>query len=110
MTNSFRQGDKMTVRETYEQTIGEQLDKLNDQIKELAGKADEATAGVKAEYRAEIRELEKQRDETEAKLHELESASDEAFEDFKSGLDQAMSNLGNAVDSATARFKNGSKT
>lgn len=100
----------MTVRETYEQTIEEQLGKLNDRIKELAGKADEATSDMKAKYRAEVRELEKQRDETEAKLHELEGASDEAFEDLKSGLDQAMSNLGDAVDSAAARFKNGSKT
>ena len=100
----------MTIKQTYEQTVEERLVDLNEQIKELAAKADEAQGDVKEKYQAEVRELEKQRDETEAKLQELESSGDEAFDDLKRGVDQAVSALSNAVDSATARFGNGSKS
>ena len=39
------------------------------------------------------------------KLAELKDAGDDAWEDLKAGLDGAWNTLGNALKSATARFK-----
>jgi len=100
----------MTIKQTYQDKVEGQLDELNSRIKQLAAKADDATADMKDKYQAEVKELKEQRNKTQAKLQELEDSGDEAFDDLKRGVDQALGSLHSAVDDATARFQNGSSS
>jgi hypothetical protein len=53
----------------------------------------------------QIDTLKRKREKAGDKLAELKSASDEAWEDLKKGLESATDALGSALKSATAHFK-----
>jgi len=92
-------------RKAYEERIDAQLEEWNAQIALLKARADKAKAEAKIEYYKTIEALQHRQDEARAKLHELKTAGDEAWEDLKTGAEKAWAEVKTAFHEATAKFK-----
>ena len=92
-------------RKVYEEKIDAQLEEWNAQIALLKARADKAKAEAKIEYYKTIEALQHRQDEAKAKLHELKTAGDEAWEDLKTGAEKAWAEVKTAFHEATAKFK-----
>ncbi|WP_305907331.1 hypothetical protein Q9L42_016450 [Methylomarinum sp. Ch1-1] len=95
----------MSNRSDYVKKMKAKLDEWNADIDRLEARAEAAQADLQIEYQQQIEALKEERDEAAAKLKTLEAASDEAWEDIKSGVEMAWTSLHSAVDSAISRFK-----
>jgi len=80
------------------------LDQWDADIEKLQAKARQAEANMQIEFQKQLEVLQRKRRLAEKKLEEVKSASEDAWEDFKTGVESARDALGNAVESATARF------
>ena len=92
-------------RKAYEEKIDAQLEEWNAQIALLKARADKAKAEAKIEYYKTIEALQHRQDEARAKLHELKTAGDEAWEDLKTGAEKAWAEVKTAFHEAAAKFK-----
>ena len=95
----------MSLKETYQKELQEQLDEWGKEIDKLKVLADKAKTGLEHEYHKEIAELHAKKDAAQEKLDELKKESGEAWDDLKTGVETAWDVLGNAVKTATSRFK-----
>lgn len=95
----------MSMKEAYEQKLQAQLDEWSAEIDKLKARADDAEADAQLEYYKQIEELRSMQEAASNKLAELKDAGDDAWEDLKAGVDSARDSLGNALNSASARFK-----
>lgn len=95
----------MSMKEAYEQKLQAQLDEWSAEIDKLKAKTDAAEADVQLEYYKQIEELRSMQEAANNKLVELKDAGDDAWEDLKAGIDSAWGSLGNALKSASSRFK-----
>ena len=94
----------MKTKDVYVKQIQAQLDEWDADIRKLRAKAEKTSANVTLGYKARIETLQREREKAGDKLAELKSASDDAWEDLKTGLDSATHALGSALRSAAARF------
>ena len=92
-------------RKAYEEKLDAQLEEWNAQIALLKARADKAKAEVKIEYYKNIEILQQKKDGAMAKLDELKTAGDEAWEDLKTGAEKAWSEVKTAYRDASSRFK-----
>lgn len=95
----------MSSKDDYIRKLQNQLDKWNAQIDRLVVQAALAKAEARVEYHDEITALREKRDELLGKLDQLKHASEGAWEDVKSGLEQAWSAVEKAFGAASKRFK-----
>lgn len=95
----------MSTKEEFVRKMHAKLDQWNAEIDALSAKADAAEAGARAEYHKQLETLRSKRDHARSKLHEVESASESAWQDLKAGAELAWESVSEAVRSATARFK-----
>jgi chromosome segregation ATPase len=95
----------MSMKEQYEQKLEAQLDEWNAEINKIKAKAKGAEADGIIEYEKEIKELNSKQEAAKDKLKELKNASEDAWEDLKVGIDDALGSLGKAFKSATSRLK-----
>ena len=92
-------------KERYQKEVEATLSELNDKIKDLQSKAEQAGTDTKAKYNEIIEELRKKQEEAQSKLNDLKSKSADAWEDIKSGMDAALENLKNSYNDAVSHFK-----
>ncbi|MCF6156192.1 MAG: hypothetical protein E3K36_13330 [Candidatus Brocadia sp.] len=92
-------------KEKYQNDAESTLNNLNDKIKDLQSKAEQAGADAKAKYNEIIEGLRKKQEEAQNKLNDLKSKSAETWEDAKSGMDAALENLKNSYNDAVSHFK-----
>jgi len=95
----------MSMKETYQKKLQAQLDEWSAEIDKLKAKADKAEADAQLEYYKHIEGLRSMQVAASSKLAELKDTSDDAWEDLKAGMDSAWNSIGNALKSATSRFK-----
>lgn len=95
----------MSSKNAYSKKIQAQLDEWDADIQKLQARADRAEANAQLEIRKQVKTLKRKRQEAGDKLAELKAAGDDAWEDFKDGLEAAKDSLGSALKSATSRFK-----
>jgi multidrug resistance efflux pump len=92
-------------RKAYEEKLDAQVKEWSAQIELLKAKADKAKADVKIEYYKTIEALQSKQNEAKAKLQELKTAGDEAWEDLKTGAEKAWAEVKTAYHDASSRFK-----
>ena len=92
-------------KEKYQKDAESTLNDLNDKIKGLQSKAEQAGTDIKAKYNEIIEGLRKKQGEAQNKLNDLKSKSADAWEDVKSGMDAALENLKNSYNDAVSHFK-----
>ena len=92
-------------RKAYEEKLDAQLEEWNAQIALLKARADKAKAEARIEYNKSIEALQHRQDEARAKLRELKTSSDEAWEDIKASAEKVWDEVKAAFHSAASRFK-----
>ena len=92
-------------KEKYQKDAESTLSDLNDKIKGLQSKAEQAGTDTKAKYNEILEGLRKKQEEAQNKLNDLKSKSADAWEDVKSGMDAALENLKNSYSDAVSHFK-----
>ena len=92
-------------RKAYEEKLDAQLEEWNAQIALLKARADKGKAEAKIEYYKTIEALQHRQDEARAKLHELKTAGDEAWEDLKTAAEKAWDEVKTAFHDAISKFK-----
>lgn len=92
-------------RKAYEDKLNAQLEEWNAQIALFKARADKAKAEAKIEYFKTIETLQQRQDEAKTKLHALQTAGDEAWEDLKTGAEKAWEDVRTAFHHAAAKFK-----
>ena len=92
-------------RKAYEEKLDAQLKEWSAQIALLKARAAKAGAEVKIEYNKTIESLQLKQEKARAKLHELKSAGDDAWEDVKKGAEKAWAEVKTAFHSAASKFK-----
>jgi uncharacterized coiled-coil DUF342 family protein len=95
----------MNSKDKFVRKMHSELDQWNNEIDALVTKADKAEEQVQTEFRQQIEELHSKRDEVHKKLYELEQASENAWEDMKLGIEMALGDISEAINSAISRFK-----
>jgi predicted nuclease with TOPRIM domain len=95
----------MSMKETYQKELQEQLDEWGAEIDKLKGVAEKAKSGLQGEYYKELEELRSQQLTAQKKLHDLKEESGDAWEDLKGGIELAWAALADAVKTAASRFK-----
>jgi len=102
----------MNKKELYQKKLQAEFDQLSAEIDKLKAKAELAQADAQLDYYNEIEKLRSMRDEAKSKLAEFNNASDDAWEDFKEGMDSALKTLGNSLKSRSLflGFRCGFKT
>jgi nucleotide-binding universal stress UspA family protein len=92
-------------RKAYAQKMEAQLREWGVEIDVLKAKAETSKAEVKVAYLKQIEELKKKQGSVKKNLRELRGSGDEAWEDFKDGLEDAVKDLKRAFKRAASRFK-----
>jgi len=95
----------MSMKEAYKKKLEAQFDEWKVEIDKLKAKANKAEADAQINYHKQIENIRVKQEAVQKKLVALKDSGDEAWEDLKAGLDNAMKNLGDAIKTATSRFK-----
>lgn len=95
----------METKKAYQEKMEAHLKEWSAKIGELMAKAEKAQADAKIEYQREVEELQVKQKEVEQNLKKLRQAGEEAWEDWKTGVQKAWDDLQGAWESAVARFK-----
>jgi len=88
----------------FQKKMRAELDRMQKRIDHLTAKAHQAKKEAQADLNEAIAELQMQKDATGKKLHELESASEKAWGDLKSGMSAAMEDLEKSYKRALSHF------
>jgi septal ring factor EnvC (AmiA/AmiB activator) len=96
----------MSTKQAYEQKINAQLAEWKAEINKLRAKLTKVDADAKIESEKEISQLEARYEAAKAKLRELTSASDQAWESMRKGLDSSFDSMKSAFKDAQAKFQN----
>jgi uncharacterized coiled-coil DUF342 family protein len=95
----------MNKKDEFVRKMHSELDQWNNEIDALITRADKAEEQVQTEFRQQIKTLHGKRDEVHNQLYELEQASENAWEDMKLGIEMAVVDISEAINSAISRFK-----
>lgn len=95
----------MSKRDAYVDKVKATIDEWNAEIDRLEGRANEVEAATRLRYQEQIRELRRQRDEARSRLARAEAASEEAWEDMRSGFEEAWDRLTDGFRKAMRRFR-----
>ena len=93
------------TRDAYVKKTKAKLDEWNAEITKLEAKAKQHEADVQMKIEEQIETLKKKRKSTEEDLDKLRQAGEIAWEDLKTGVENAASSLGDAIRSAQSRFR-----
>lgn len=95
----------MTSREAYVEKMKAKLDEWNASIARLEARAEGVGVDMKEEINNKIGIIKKYRDEASSRIRDIESASDDAWDDFRAGMEKSWETLGEAFNSTMSRFK-----
>jgi phage tail tape-measure protein len=95
----------MSKKEAYREKMEAQLEILNAKFEELQAKAKYATAEAKIEYHKQIEALQPKMKEFKKKLQELQVTGEEAWEKFKTGLENVFEETRDALEKALSKFR-----
>jgi len=92
-------------RNAFIDKMAAQLKQWNAEIEDLEAVAEKAKDVAKADYQKHIEDLRNKRQTVEDKLADIKQASDQAWEELKSGAEEAFNAMKNAFQTAMSKFK-----
>jgi uncharacterized coiled-coil DUF342 family protein len=98
-------GKNMSKKDAFVEKLKARLDEWSAELDNLEAKAGKVDADARIEYEDQIKALRQQRDSVKAKLVEIQSAREDAWEDLQKGLDSMLDALQEGLEKATSRFK-----
>jgi len=93
----------MDKRMKYVEQLSAQIVEWDNQIDRLKEKAESATSEVKFEYSRTIAALQLKRDQAAEKLQGISAASDDEWEDLKTGAEQIWGDIKNLLSETIRR-------
>ena len=99
-TKTYTQEQMQSFREETETKLAEYEKDMN----QLLAQAEKLEGDAKAKAEQQLTDFRQKRDAVSEKLKELGSSGKNAWEQMKSGIDDAMQDLGNAFNKAAAEF------
>lgn len=94
----------MSTKQAYVDKIQARLNEWDAEIEQLKARAAHAGAAARIASERQLDMLREEQREAQAKLDDLRAAGDDAWQDMKTGVEQAWSSLEEAARSAKARF------
>jgi uncharacterized protein HemX len=94
----------LKAKEQFQQTLTENLRRLDEQMRELQMKVANLSDKAKADWAEKMKDLDTKRNAAKAKLAELQSATGDAWEHLREGSQAAWKELEQALEKATAEF------
>lgn len=76
----------------------------NNEITRLEAKAEQASGEAKRDLLETIEQMKQRKEEARTKIAELQHASDSAWEDIKTGADEALDAIKRSFESAKSKF------
>lgn len=95
----------MDKRDEYVEKLKKQLDLWNAEVSRWEGKAQQATAGMRAEYEEQLQSFREQRDQAMEHLRRVQTSSGDAWKDLMRGTEDAWSKMREAFDKARGHFQ-----
>jgi uncharacterized membrane protein len=95
----------MITKDAYKLKIESEVELVQAKLSEFKARAKITTADARIKYAQQVEALEQKVDDTKAKLKELGNASDDAWVQFKGGVEQAWDGFSTAVSDLAAKFK-----
>jgi hypothetical protein len=92
-------------RDAYVAEMKVKIDEWNKTLDQFQVKANQTTADVLVQCKSEIEKLKAKRTDFEGKMSELQSSGETAWEDMKTGVDQAWVTMGDTLRAAKSRFR-----
>jgi len=92
-------------REEYVERMKKQIDEWNAKLGKWEVEVHKAQANVKVQYEAQIKALEKQRDEALKRLNETRDASQAAWMEVSKGAESAWKAMQSSFEKAWAEFQ-----
>lgn len=92
-------------RAEYQLKLQNVLNRLNQEIDTLEKKAHSAGTRAQEEYRKQLPELRRLRDNAQTELRKVERASPGAWSDIKQGIGNAVDDLRTAIDRAKRNYR-----
>lgn len=94
-----------TQKDEYKKKAEADLDRLDDTIKNYTEKFNKAEDDVKEKLKLQLDQLQRQRDHIRNKLKDLQGDTQDAWIEFKNGLDKAFSELKEGIEKGKDQFK-----
>lgn len=95
----------MKTKNEYIESLAAELKEWSAQLDLLTAKTEQSAGMVKLKYSQELNSVRAHQQAATVKMHELETASDEAWEQVKITADKIWSDLRTGLASASAKFK-----
>jgi len=95
----------MDKRTEYVETLSAQMVEWDNHIAQLKDKAQSATPETKTDYSGAIAALQQKRDEAAQKLQGISAASDDEWEELKTGTDQVWGEVRSILRDAVLKIK-----
>lgn len=95
----------MEKKNTYREKIQAQIKEWESMIEVLQERAEKATAAAKIEIKAAAEKLDSEKNDLQKRLTEMMSSGGEAWENFKEGIEKAVTEMKTAIDKAMRKFK-----
>jgi hypothetical protein len=95
----------MNKRTEFVETLSAQIVEWDTQIERLKEKAESSTPEKKFEYSKTIAALQLKRDQAAVKLKGISTASDDEWEDLKTGAEQILGEVQNILSAAIMKTK-----
>ncbi|GAB6140511.1 hypothetical protein JCM14076_12400 [Methylosoma difficile] len=95
----------MKTKNEYIESLAAELKEWSAQIDLLTAKTEESVGMVKLKYTQELNSVRAHQQAATIKLHELENASDDAWDQVKITADKIWDDLRTGLTSASAKFK-----
>ncbi|SHK07582.1 hypothetical protein SAMN02745216_02842 [Desulfatibacillum alkenivorans DSM 16219] len=94
----------MEKKDAYVVKMQAKLDEWSADIDRLEAKAKNAKADAQINYREQIEELQARRKLARERLMKMRESGTDAWADLKTGFEQAVDSLGDAIKAAKSRF------
>jgi len=94
----------MDKRTEYVEKLSAQMVEWDNQINLLKDKVESAAPGTRSEYSKTIATLQLKRDEAATKLQGISAASDEEWEELKTGTEQIWGEVGTILHDAIMKI------
>ncbi len=91
-------------RNAYQKKVEAELEELEARISLLIAKARKASAEARIEAKKQMTRVKAKYEKTERKIQDLQSDSKVAWEEVKTGVDEAIHELRDSIEDAIAQF------
>ncbi len=87
------------------ETMEAHLQRFDREIQELAGRAEKAGAGLKADLETQMNDLRAKREQARKRLAILREKGEGAWEELRDGMETAWRDLRQSMERATEKFR-----